>query len=189
MSDTALIARRCQRWFGGLAVAAFAVMDVHAQQPAAEEAVEAAYLHKFPGFVEWPADAFKTTSSPIVIGLVGAPRVLEELTKIARGRLVLGRPVEARAIGGTELPPDLQVLFISKDSAGETASLIDQARRDHVLVVTDLPEGLKTGAAIDFVQIDGRLRFEASPAAARRAELKLSSNLLSVAAKVVEEAP
>ena len=189
MPDMAHTARRCLRWLGGLAVAVFAAVNVHAQLPVAEDAVEAAYLHKFPGFVEWPADAFKTASTPIVIGLVGAPRVLDELTKIARGRLVLGRPVEARAVVGAELPRDLQVLFISKDAAGDVPSIIDQARRAHMLVVTDLPEGLKTGAVIDFVQIDGRLRFEASLPAAHRADLKLSSNLLSVAAKVIEETP
>jgi hypothetical protein len=55
--------------------------------------------------------------------------------------------------------------------------------------VTDIPDGLKAGATIDFVQIDGRLRFEASLTAARRADIRLSSNLLSVAAKVVEETP
>ena len=81
------------------------------------------------------------------------------------------------------------MLFIGKDAAAEIAPLIDEARRGHVLVVTDAPDGLKAGAAIDFVHIDGRLRFEASPAAARRADLQLGSNLLSVAARVVEEAP
>ena len=190
MSEMAPTARRCQRWLGGIAVAAFAATGVQAQTPATQEAVEAAYLHKFPGFVEWPADAFKTpTRRAGGVGLVGAPRVLEELTRLARGRLVLGRPVEARAVVGTGLPRDMQVLFISKDAPVDVPALIDEAQRAHMLVVTGLPEGLRAGAAIDFVQVDGRLRFEASPPAARRADLKLSSNLLSVAAKVVDETP
>lgn len=182
-------AKRHQR--GLIAVALAALVSVHAQaQPgAAEEAVEAAYLHKFPGFVDWPADAFLNASSPIVIGIVGAPRVLDELTRVARGRLVIGRQVEARAVVATGLPRDLQVLFIGKDASADAGLLIDEARRAHVLVVTDMPGGLKAGAVIDFVQIDGRLRFEASLPAARRADIKLSSNLLSVAAKVIEETP
>ncbi len=188
MSVSAPTATGCQRWLGALALCALAAA-AHAQVAADEEAVEAAYLHKFPGFVDWPPETFKTGTSAIVIGLVGAPRVLDELTKIARGRLVLGRPVEARAIGASTLPRDLQVLFIGKDAAADAGTLIDEARRAHVLVVTDIPGGLKAGAIIDFVQIDGRLRFEASLAAARRADLKLSSKLLSVASKVVEETP
>jgi hypothetical protein len=189
MSDLPPPVKRTQRWLVAIALAALMVAATHAQPPVTEEAVEAAYLHKFPGFVDWPADTFRNAAAPIVIGLVAAPRVLDELTRIARGRLVLGRPVEARAVGASGLPPDLQVLFIGKDAAAEAGPLIDEARRAHVLVVTDIPGGLNAGAIIDFVQIDGRLRFEASLTAARRADIRLSSRLLSVAARVVEEAP
>ena len=185
----AAFARCCRRWLGGAALAACTVPLACAQAPVPEETLEAAYLHKFPGFVDWPADAFKTSDSPIVIGVAGAPRVLDELNKVARGRLVLNRPVEARAVNTTDLPPDLRVLFIGRDAAVDVRRLVDEARRAHMLVVTDLADGLKTGATIDFVQVDGRLRFEASLVAARRADLRLSSKLLSVAARVVEETP
>jgi YfiR/HmsC-like len=189
MSASPSIAKRIQRRLVAMALASLMAAGTQAQPLAAEETVEAAYLHKFPGFVDWPADTFRNASSPIVIGLVAAPRVLDELTRVARGRLVLGRPVEARAVDASALPRDLQVLFIGKDASADAAPLIDEARRAHVLVVTDIPGGLKAGAVIDFVQIDGRLRFEASLSAARRADIRLSSNLLSVAARVVEETP
>ena len=170
-------------------MAALATVSAQAQVPVDEAVVEAAYLHKFPGFVDWPPDAFKTPDSPIVIGVAGAPRVLEELAKVARGRLVLGRPVEARSVSGADAPRDVHVLFIGKDAGADAKLLMDEARKAHVLTVTDLPAGLRAGAVLDFVQVDGRLRFEASLAAAHRADVKLSSKLLSVAARVVEEAP
>ncbi len=183
------LAGRCKRALAGIAAAWVLAVAAHAQAPVSEEAVEAAYLHKFPGFVEWPADAFKAPGSPIIIGLVGAPTVLDELTKLARGRLVLNRAVEARAVDPKDLPPDLHVLFIGKGATGDVRKLIDAARRAHVLVVTDIPEGLSAGGVLGFVRIEGRLRFEASVPAANRAGLKLSSKLLSVASKVVEETP
>ena len=170
-------------------MAALATAGAQAQVPIEEAVVEAAYLHKFPGFVDWPPDAFKTPDSPIVIGVAGAPRVLEELVKVARGRLVLGRPVEARAVSAADPPRDIHVLFIGKEGAGEAKVLMEEARKVHVLTVTDLPAGLKAGAVLDFVQVDGRLRFEASLGAAHRADVKLSSRLLSVASRVVEEGP
>ena len=187
------------RALGGLAAAMLLIaQSCHAQTPVSavspvlpvsEEALEAAYLHKFPGFVEWPAEAFKSPGAPIVIGLVDAPKVLDELTRLARGRLVLNRPVEARAIEGRELPPDLHVLFIGRGSKADMKPLIEEARRAHVLVVTDVPGGLELGGVLDFVRIEGRLRFTASLPAANRTGIKLSSKLLSVASKVVEETP
>lgn len=175
--------------FTTLALAVMMSTTARAQAPVEEAVVEAAYLHKFPGFVDWPADAFRTPASPIVIGVAGAPRVLDELTKVARGRLVLGRPVEARAIAGADSMRDIHVLFIGKGTDAGVKALLDDARRGHVLTVTDMPAGLKVGAILDFVQVDGRLRFEASLGAAQRAEVKLSSKLLSVASRVVEETP
>jgi hypothetical protein len=83
----------------------------------------------------------------------------------------------------------MHVLFIGKAAEGNAARLIEDARRAHMLIVTDISDGLKAGAVLDFVEIDGRLRFEASLPAARRSDIQLSSKLLSVAAKVVEEAP
>lgn len=162
-----------------------------AAQPAARpEVIEAAYLHKLPGFVEWPSQAFAAPSSPIVIGIAGAPAVHAELARIARGRLVLGRAVEAHAVEfAAELPRELQVLFIGTGAAGAAATFVEAARARHALIVTDLPDGLALGAAIAFVEVDGRLRFEVSLAGARRCELKLSSQLMGVAWKVMEDAP
>jgi len=178
-----------RRWLTCFLLAAMVAPMAHAQVPAEEEAIEAAYLHKFPGFVDWPADAFKTANSPIVIGVVGAPKVFDELTQLARGRLVLGRPVEARLVNPDSVPADMHVLFIGRSAAGDAGRLVDDARRAHMLIVTDLADGLQAGAILDFVEVDGRLRFEASLVAARRADIKLSSKLLSVATKVVEERP
>jgi len=161
-----------------------------AQPPVRPEAIEAAYLHKLPGFVEWPAQAFATPSSPIVVGVAGAPVVLEELARIAKGRLVVGRSVEPRAIDiAADIPRELHVMFIGPEAARSARSLVEAARARHALIVTDLPDGLAAGAAVQFVQVDGRLRFEISLAGARRCELKLSSQLMGVAWKVTEDGP
>jgi len=161
-----------------------------AQVPVQPERVEAAYLHKLPGFVEWPAQAFASPASPIVVGVAGAPQVLDELVRIARGRQVIGRAVEVRSVDAVaDLPGELHVMFVGAGAARSLEPLVDAARARHALVVTDVAAGLEAGAAIEFVQVDGRLRFEISLAGARKAGLKLSSQLMSVAWKLVEDTP
>ena len=51
-----------------------------------------------------------------------------------------------------------------------------------MLVVSD--KGLADGAMLGFVIVDGRVGFEASPAAAAQAGLKLGARLLAVAERV-----
>ena len=172
------------------AVAGAGCLGAHAQVPARRESVVAAYLHKLPGFVEWPAQSFGTAASPIVVGVSGAPSVLEELARIAKGRLVLGRPVVAQAVDAVaEVPPDLHVLFIGAEASRIARPLVEAARTRHALIVTDLPDGQEMGAAIEFVQVGGRLRFEIFLQAVRRCGLKLSSPLMGVAWKVMEDTP
>lgn len=171
-------------------LAGSAWLGARAQPPVRPEAVEAAYLHKLPGFVEWPPQSFAGPAAPIVIGIAGAPVVQDELVRIAKGRLVIGRAVEARAVDvAAELPRELNLLFIGSGASVAAAALVDAARARHALVVTDLPDGLAVGAAIAFVQVDGRVRFEVSLAGARKCDLKLSSQLMGVAWRVLEDAP
>jgi hypothetical protein len=183
--------RSLLRWLAAVAaLATGAAACAQPPAPAPVEALEAAYLHKLPGFVEWPAGTFDSGAAPIVIGIAGAPAIFDELARIAKGRLVQGRPVEPRFVAASaRLPRDLQVLFIGTAAAAEAAALVDDARAGHVLVVTDAPEAMRAGAAIGFVVVDGRVRFVAAPGEARRAGLKLGSQLLGVAWKVQEDKP
>ena len=162
---------------------------VLAQASASEAEVKAAYLHKFAGFVEWPADRFRSASSPYVVAVAGDDLVLEELRRIARGRLVQGRPVSVVPAAAGGVPRDANVLFIGRGAMRDAAAMLADVRSDHVLVVTEAPSGLAAGATLNFVEQDGRVRFEASLASARAADLHLSSRLLAVATRVVEAQP
>ena len=55
-----------------------------------------------------------------------------------------------------------------------------------MVIVADTAGALESGAALNFVEIDNRLRFEAAPAAAERSGLRLSSRLLGVAERVLK---
>lgn len=160
-----------------------------AQTGPSEAEVKAAYLHKFAGFVEWPADTFRSASSPYVVAVAGDEQVLDELRRIAHGRLVQGRPVSVVPAAAGDVPRDANVLFIGRGVMRDAAALLADVRSDHVLVVTEAPSGLAAGATLNFVEQDGRVRFEASLASARAADLRLSSRLLGVATRVVEAQP
>ena len=64
-----------------------------------------------------------------------------------------------------------------------------RARRQPVLIVTDWDDALVEASMVNFVIVDGRVRFEVRLDAAREAGLKLSSRLLAVAQQVYSEAP
>lgn len=163
--------------------------------PAAASADElkAAYLHKFAGYVEWPPQALPAPGAPFVVGVAMAARVQAELQRIVPGRPVLGRPVLPRPMEARPSPDadhlPLHVLFVSHELGAGAAPMLAIYRHRPVLTVTDLPGGIEHGAILGFVEVERRVRFEASLANAQAAGLRLSSRLLTLAERVTGATP
>ncbi|HYF58364.1 MAG TPA: YfiR family protein [Burkholderiaceae bacterium] len=146
--------------------------------------IKAAYIHRFLGFVEWPASQLPSAATPLLVGVAGADAVQLELERFVQGRPVQGRPVEVQRIA-PDTPPrrQLHVVFVG-DERGAARRVLDGYRDLPVLTVADGPWGAEAGAVLSFVPQDGRVRFQASLPAAERAGLRLSARLLGVAVRV-----
>ncbi|MEO5881678.1 MAG: YfiR family protein [Caldimonas sp.] len=169
---------------GGLAMAALALAaGTTVAEEALESSVKAAYLYKFLSYVDWPAPAFATAYAPQVIGVMGSDEVLAELQRLVAGRVVNGHPLVATRIAPGDSVDLLHVLYIGR--AARTAAAMRSVSGRPVLTITDGPSGLGEGSVLNFVAVQGKVRFEASLPAAERAGLKLSARLLAVAERVV----
>lgn len=151
---------------------------------ASERSVKAAFLFKFLTYVEWPELAFSAPEAPIVIGVVNADDIAAELSQITASRTVNGRPVVVRRVREGESFAGLHVLYIGRSEPAHVASLVRAVQQRPVLTVSDVRGGSEHGVMINFVVVEGRVRFEIATEPAERSGLKLSSRLLSVAQNV-----
>jgi len=168
-------------------VSAGVAMDVRSEEapPAASErSIKAAFIFKFLSYVEWPALAFSAPEAPIVIGVIGADDVAAELAQVTASRTANNRPVLVRRLHEGESLAGVHVLYIGRSEAARLPVLVRSTQQRAILTIADIPGGLEHGVAINFLIIDGRVRFEIAPEAAERGGLKLSSRLLSVAQNV-----
>ena len=149
-----------------------------------ESQVKAAYLYKFGSYVEWPQASFAAADAPLVIGMLGADAMADELQRISAGRTINGRPVSVRKLGRGEPLAGLNVLFIGKSNGARLADTLAALKGQAVLTVTEWDDALAGGSMINFVMIDGKLRFEVAPRAAAQGNLVISARLLAVAHKV-----
>jgi hypothetical protein len=154
---------------------------------AIQQRIKAAFLSKFPAYVEWPASAFPKAESPLVIGVAGAETLARELDQAVAGRTVAGRPMRVHRIAPGEQPDGCcQVLFVGADNGHErTAELLAQARGRPVLTVTDL-EDQPAGSVINFLVDEDRVRFDISRPAAERNGLRVRAQLLAVARQATD---
>jgi hypothetical protein len=177
------------RFLPGLLFVLAVLVPAHAQDAAVtEESVKAAFLYKFPGFVEWPAPHLERAEDPVIVGVAGGADVFVELSLIAQGRKS-GRPLQLRRVQDPSNVAGLHMLFIGARERARAPELIRSAQQQGVLTVTEWEGALRLGSVINFVTTDGRVRFEISLEPAERSKLRLSSRLLAVAQQVHSTRP
>lgn len=144
----------------------------------------AAYIYRFITYVEWPALAFASPEAPIVIGVVHADDIAAELEQAVQGRTAQGRRLQVRRMAPAEAPTGVHVLFIGGEAAPKILQAAKTLTERSVLTITGIERGMDYGSVINFVHVDGRVRFEVNVGVAEKSGLRLSSRLLTVATRV-----
>lgn len=145
----------------------------------AEEVVKAQFVYRFTSFAQWPAQAFQSPQSPIVLCVVGDDRFAGTLSRAAAGQRIGGRTFEVRRVRADQARR-YHVVYAAGFSASDT---LRSARGAPVLTITDAASGDDRGI-IHFVVIDNRVRFHIDEASAAEANLVLDSRLLGLALSV-----
>jgi YfiR/HmsC-like len=147
-----------------------------------EDAVKAAYLYRFVGYVAWPVDV--SGSKPFTIAVLDAPGVARELRILLPGHPLNGGFAQVREINRIQDAGAARVLYIGAGHAAILSALNSQVASQSILCVTDEAGGLQSGSVLNFLNVDHRVRFEISLTAAERVHLKISSELLPIAIRV-----
>jgi len=175
-------------WLAALAAGtAWAVDDRNGDWAEAGETelrTKAVYLYQLGAFVAWPARAFPAVDSPVVIGLLEAEALADELSMVVDGRSLQGRPVAVRKLHVGDPLGGVHVLFLGRGVDAQVVEAISALRGQPVLTVADTVAPAGVRSIIRFLVADGRLRFDVSLKAAEQASLGISARLLAVAHRV-----
>jgi hypothetical protein len=149
-----------------------------------EFAVKAAYLYKFGEFVEWPAAAFESDASPVVLCIVGDDPFGATLDKAVAGQKIASRTIAVKRLKVAEPHSGCQVMYVAGKDAAAVGQAISAVRGEGVLTITDGAAGAGPSGIINFVISNNRVRFEIDDGAAATNGLVISSKLLALASTV-----
>jgi hypothetical protein len=155
---------------------------------AMEYKIKAAFIYKFCLYVEWPPNAFTAPDAPIVLGIAGPDRLIDELGSIVKDHKINDRLLEVRHISNPTSLKGLHVLFITREEQAHLPQLLALAQGLPLLAVTESSNGLDDGGGINFAVQDNRVRFDVNLDFTGRQGLHLSAQLLKVARVVRGEA-
>jgi hypothetical protein len=145
-----------------------------------EARLQAAFVAKFPAFVHWPAHAW-TGRTSVAICVYRSEAAAAHLRELVAGELVSGRPVTIATVSGLRQLEACHVLFVPDPA---DASLIQAIASRPILTIGVERAFLQAGGIIALSRDQRRVRFEVDRAAAERAGLQLSSQLLRLAVAV-----
>ncbi|SFB82637.1 YfiR family protein [Massilia yuzhufengensis] len=169
------------------ALAWLAAAGAQAQFAPTEDAVKAAYLSKLRHYVEWPARAAPPAEGRTVIGIVGADEVADNLGKLAAVRDPVRGTLAVRRLRPGDALEGVHILYIGDAWFTRAGAMLDAASARSILVVTETDGALGRGSVINFRVAEERIRFDISLDSADKAGLRVSSQLLSLAATVIKE--
>ena len=154
---------------------------------AGEYQSKASFLTTFPTFIDWPEGAFSSPQAPLVICVRGDFSFGTSLAERARGEAPHGRRMDVRWVHKDQDLRACQIAFISKSEFKRYPEILQALEGAHVLTVGETPNFLEAGGMLAFAFRGEALRFEINLASATAAQLKISSHLLALAIRVVNQ--
>jgi hypothetical protein len=169
-----------------------------------EYQVKAAFLYNFINFVDWPKEKTADSNEPITIVIVGKDPFGRAFEPITNKKIKNRKVIVKRFSGFAELKksrenrnPEAQrqiialrkchLVFICSSEAKKHKEITNLVKDHSVLTVADVKGFLESGGVINFVIEDKKVRFEINIAAAKQAKLKIRSQLLRLAKRVITE--
>ncbi|MGE5567134.1 MAG: YfiR family protein [Parcubacteria group bacterium] len=170
--------------FGAMALAlAVFAGAVPARAASLEYPVKAAFLYKFAPFVEWPATAWVSPSSPLTLCVVGDDPFGGMLDRTVEGRRLGPHPIVVRRLERLAADSGCSIAYIGGSKAQSVSDALAAVQGTPVLTVTDEAEGGDRGI-IHFVLRGNRVRFVIDDAAAAKNGMVISSKLMRLALAV-----
>ncbi len=170
------------RWLCASAVVICVVAPSSAQSRSDEYRLKAAFVYRFPQFVEWPPAAIQDARTLDVCVLQPNP-FGSDLEQLVTGESLGGRALRVRVITGVDALSGCHALFVG--AHGESVDgVLKSAVGRPILTIGETDQFLEEGGIIALKIVDRRVRFDVSTANAQRAGLRISAQLLSLAAAV-----
>lgn len=151
--------------------------------PANENEVKAAFIHNIAKFVEWPAAISRRGSMRLCI--LGQPPFTEAVA-LLQGKPIGGMVWEVQPVNSRTRLDECRVLFIAASESSNLRRVLEDIKGRATLTVGDTNGYAAQGVMLNFYPEQGKVRFEINVDAARRAGLKIGSQLLKLA-RIVQE--
>jgi len=145
-----------------------------------KEKYESLFIYNFTKYIKWPDDY---NQGKFVIGVLGNSDIFESLNAMAntKKKTASGASLEVYKFNSESEVSDCNILFISENMLGSLTAIDSQTNGKPILIVTDSPGMANQGSVINFIEKDGKIKFELNESKASSRNLVVSGSLTTLA--------
>jgi len=148
-----------------------------------EYQVKAGFIYNFAKFVEWPPTAFENSDTFFLCFASDNP--FSDALYDLNDKIVSGRKIKVRKYEDVDDTEMCNIFFFGTTDREFIQQKLIEAENRSILTVGETEGFAQMGGIINFFMEQNRLRFEVNVDAARKAGLKLSSQIL-MSAEIVK---
>lgn len=155
------------------------------QQPAKDDTnsrLKAIFIYNFSKYVEWP-DKYKEGNFVITV-CGGSVNLTNELKNITNSKSLGAQKYEIRTVNDLQNVGHTNILFMAGNSAFPVKDINAIMKGKSTLLVTEKTGMTKQGAAINFVVVENKQKFELNQANAEKYNLKVGNDLIALSIPV-----
>ena len=141
---------------------------------------QAMFVYNFSRLIEWP-DSYKSGS--FIIGVFGSSPTLTELEAYTTNKSVGSQPIQVRKFNSPAEIANCHILFIPFSKTKQIPAITQAIGSKSTLIIAEKNGAIEDGAAINFLIVGDKLKFEIKPSNATSRRIKMSSKLSEMAFK------
>lgn len=147
---------------------------------AQKEKYESLFIYNFTKYIKWP-DSYN--EGKFVIGVIGDSNIFSALEAMANSKKKTGagallEVTKYNTIGDIGA---CNILFVSENVVKDLSEIENSTSDKPILIITDTPGMATQGAVINFIEKDGKIKFELNQAKALEKQLIVSGSLTALA--------
>jgi hypothetical protein len=158
-------------------ILASATTVVSAQERPTHE-IHSAMLYNFVKYVQWPNEG---DGGNFVVGVIGDDRVFATLKQWYDGKPRGSKKYVIKKLSSTDEAGDCQVVYVGRSKNRDFDDIKTNIAGKSILTITDGNGMGERGSCINFKVIGGKLKFEINQAIVSGSNLKISTQLSSMA--------
>jgi hypothetical protein len=156
----------------------FSVVQVVGQEDKPMHEIHSAMLFNFMKYIQWPNES---EGGEFILGILGEDDVFNTMKTRYDGKPKGAKKYVVKKLASAAEAANCNVVYLGKFKNKEFENIKAAVSGKSILTITDSNNLGQKGSCINFKVIDGKLKFELNNASLTGANLKVSSQLSSMA--------